>query len=78
LKLNNSSVSALAIVLLLISSLAMVASDTILLGQAKKSSTTTKAGNAGVRSGGVGGGFAEQPPIGITELHPVYAIKILP
>ncbi|PWU81618.1 MAG: hypothetical protein DLM72_06030 [Candidatus Nitrosopolaris wilkensis] len=73
MKLNNSSVSALAIVLLLISSLAIVASDGMLLGQAKKSSTTTKAGNAGVGSGGAGGGFAEQPPIGTEPLTPATA-----
>jgi len=61
-------VSVLAIVLLLISSLAIVASDTILLGQAKKSSTTTKAGNAGV-----GGGFVEEPPMGTEPLTPATA-----
>ena len=64
MKLNITSAALLTIVLLLTSALVVVASNSILLAQAKNSSRTT-----GV-AGGVGGGFAVEPPIGTEPLTP--------
>ncbi len=63
------SVTVLAFVLLLTSSLVIIAVDS-LLAQAKKS---TKATKPGALAGTSGGGFAEEPPLGTEPLTPASA-----
>ena len=72
----NSSYVVLAIVLLLTSSIVIIASDSIPLAQGKKSASshrnsTTKGSKPGAFvPGTTGGGFAEEPPIGTEPLTP--------
>ena len=54
--------------LLLTSSLVIIASDSIPLAQAKKSSTTKATKPGAFVPGTTGGGFAEEPPIGTEPL----------
>ena len=65
---NKSFAAVLVFVLLLTSSLVIIASDSIPLAQAKKSSTTKATKPGAFVPGTTGGGFAEEPPIGTEPL----------
>jgi hypothetical protein len=65
---NKTRAAVLAFALLLTSSLVIIASDSIPLTQAKKSSTTKATKLRAFVPGTSGGGFEEEPPIGTEHL----------